>query len=212
LKNGQEVFEWETAKRILADNSEKKLLNNCPQCHKLARTPKSKQCRHCGYSWHYNHVAAALNYSEEDGHKYLNYKIDAEYLDEKLNTLYPGNQYEGLISTLVPWMMRKDQQELVWKRILPHIHETAVCPILMCPDDNDFSGTLIVAEIENCGHYIKWHRLGLDTTYEWEAEKVGTEVDWLEQPAELKFALADYVTMLDSFLEQLPLDRQEAKR
>lgn len=208
LKNGPEAFEWETAKRILADNPEKKLLNNCPQCHKLARTPKAKQCRHCGYSWHYNRIAAELTYSEEEDYEYLNIKIDADWLDEKLEALYPGNLYQGLTPTLVSWMMHKEEEELVWKRILPHIGETTVCPILMCPDDNDFSCILIVAEIENCGSYIKWSRLGQDKTHEREAERVGSKVEWFAQPAALKFTLADYTAMLDRFMEQMILDRE----
>lgn len=207
LKNGQEAFEWDTAKRILHESPEKIFINNCPQCHKLARTPQAKQCRHCGHNWHYNSIEAVAYYSEQGGYKCLHYRIDGEYLDEKLEALYPGNRYKGLIPTLVSWMMRKDDEEVVWKRILPDINETTICPILMCPDDNDFSCTLIVAEIEHCGTHIKWSRLGIDTTFEWEAEKVGAEVDWFEQPAAMKFSLADYVTMLDRFTEQMAQHR-----
>ena len=51
LKNGYEEFELNVAKRIMQESPEKVFLNNCPQCHKLARTPYAKQCRHCGHSW-----------------------------------------------------------------------------------------------------------------------------------------------------------------
>lgn len=52
LQNGYDDFEKNTAKRILINNHEEVFLNNCPKCNKLARTPKAKQCRHCGYDWH----------------------------------------------------------------------------------------------------------------------------------------------------------------
>lgn len=52
LKDGYEAFEINVAKRILKDDYEKVFFNNCPKCEKLARTPKAKQCRHCGFSWH----------------------------------------------------------------------------------------------------------------------------------------------------------------
>jgi hypothetical protein len=27
------------------------IINTCPQCGQLARTPLAKQCRHCGHDW-----------------------------------------------------------------------------------------------------------------------------------------------------------------
>lgn len=53
LKEGYEQFEVDVANRILAQHPEKVFLNNCPQCGKLARTPQAKQCRFCGFNWHY---------------------------------------------------------------------------------------------------------------------------------------------------------------
>lgn len=40
------------AKIMITDYSDKIILNNCPTCKKLARTPKAKQCRFCGFDWH----------------------------------------------------------------------------------------------------------------------------------------------------------------
>lgn len=37
------------ATRIIKEHPE--VINNCPQCNRLARTPKAKQCRHCLYTW-----------------------------------------------------------------------------------------------------------------------------------------------------------------
>lgn len=52
LKDGYDSFAITTAKRIVADNGDKVVFNNCPKCGKLARTPEAKQCRHCGHDWH----------------------------------------------------------------------------------------------------------------------------------------------------------------
>lgn len=57
LKDGYEEFEFNVAKRIMKEASEKVFLNNCPKCNKLARTPYARQCRHCGNNWHYLTVA-----------------------------------------------------------------------------------------------------------------------------------------------------------
>ncbi len=52
LKDGIEAFRENTARRILADNGEDVVFNNCPKCGKLTRTPRAKQCRFCGHDWH----------------------------------------------------------------------------------------------------------------------------------------------------------------
>lgn len=54
LKNGYDEFEKKTANRILTENKNNIYLNKCPECGLLARTPKARQCRHCGKNWHEN--------------------------------------------------------------------------------------------------------------------------------------------------------------
>lgn len=52
IKHGESEFLINTAIRILNEHKEKIFLNTCPNCKKLARTPKAKQCRQCGTDWH----------------------------------------------------------------------------------------------------------------------------------------------------------------
>lgn len=52
LKDGYDEFEKNTAERILRENKNEIYLNKCPKCGQLARTPKARQCRHCGNDWH----------------------------------------------------------------------------------------------------------------------------------------------------------------
>lgn len=143
----------------------------------------------------------------EDYWDFINFRIDGYWLDEKLDELYPENMYKGLIPTLIYWMEREEEKAVVWKRILPNENETTICPILMCPDDNDFSCILIVAEIRNCGDLIQWKQIGLDKTKEWEAEKVGSTVEWFDKLNELNFYKQDYLTMLETFRQRLPIDK-----
>ena len=49
---GYDAFVLRTGQRILDENRDRILLNYCPKCHKLARTPRAKQCRFCGHDWH----------------------------------------------------------------------------------------------------------------------------------------------------------------
>lgn len=143
----------------------------------------------------------------EDYGDFINFRIDGYWLDEKLEELYPENGYKGHIPTLLYCMEREDEKAIVWKRILPSVNETTICPILMCPDDNDFSCTLIVAEIRNCGDIIQWKQIGINKTKEPEAEKVGSTVEWFDKVKELNFSKEDYLTMLETFRQRLTIDK-----
>ena len=48
---GEVEMKNKIAQRLLADHGHE-LINNCPKCGGLARTPHARQCRHCGYDWH----------------------------------------------------------------------------------------------------------------------------------------------------------------
>jgi len=51
-QDGYHAFAEKTAKRILRDRSAEVILNRCPQCQVLARTPAARQCRACRFDWH----------------------------------------------------------------------------------------------------------------------------------------------------------------
>ncbi len=51
-RNGYESFVMRTAERIFNSHRDEIVLNCCPKCGVLARTPKAKQCRSCGNDWH----------------------------------------------------------------------------------------------------------------------------------------------------------------
>jgi hypothetical protein len=53
--NGYEAFVEQTTKRILAEHADEVVLNRCPKCGALARTPKARQCRYCKHDWHDRH-------------------------------------------------------------------------------------------------------------------------------------------------------------
>nr|WP_315424968.1 hypothetical protein [uncultured Pedobacter sp.] len=159
-----------------------------------------------------NKIVGLLDKSDYEGYwDFINYCIDGYWLDEKIDKLYPNNMYKGLIPTLVYWMEIETEKALVWKRILPEENQTTICPILMCPYDNDFSCTLIVAEIRNCGNTIQWKRVGVDQTKEWEPEVVGKSVQWLDKIEELNFDRKDYLLMLANFKDRLVFDEIRIK-
>ncbi|MFN7915267.1 MAG: hypothetical protein U0Q55_08000 [Vicinamibacterales bacterium] len=52
MRDGLEAFIKTTSARILRDHQDTVVLNHCPRCGGLARTPRAKQCRWCFHTWH----------------------------------------------------------------------------------------------------------------------------------------------------------------
>ncbi|WAC39835.1 hypothetical protein [Pedobacter sp. SL55] len=51
------------------------------------------------------------------------------------------------------------------------------------------------------------HTIGIDKTKEWEAEKVGSTVEWFDKFGEFNFSKSDYLKMLGTFEQRLPIDK-----
>jgi len=52
LKRGESDFFFSVALRVLRDNRQEVVLNLCPKCLALCKTPRAKQCPKCYYRWH----------------------------------------------------------------------------------------------------------------------------------------------------------------
>lgn len=54
LKNGAEAFQQAVCERILREHGEEVVINRCPKCDALARTPVALQCPKCFHNWREN--------------------------------------------------------------------------------------------------------------------------------------------------------------
>lgn len=52
LANGVETLAKNIEQKLISEYPNKVVINRCPKCNELARTPKAKQCRYCCYDWH----------------------------------------------------------------------------------------------------------------------------------------------------------------
>jgi hypothetical protein len=139
---------------------------------------------------------------------YLNIKIDDQYLDEILDKMYPEKEYKGLIPTLLT-MVDEEENRIVNERILPKNGSMTLCPILMCPDDCDFSCTIIIVEVENKNdEIILWKKIGLNNTniyiwneklHKYEYELIGQNVEWFYEINTLEFSIIEYKKMIELF-------------
>ncbi|TGM14210.1 hypothetical protein EHQ81_08490 [Leptospira selangorensis] len=153
-----------------------------------------------------NKIEAVLNRSiypiYED--EYLDIKIDEYFLGSILSIDYPSASLDGLIPTLTNWLDNVSEQSIVWQRILPAIGSNSMAPILMCPDDHDFSCDLIIVEIERDDSSVFWKRFGRNKSYEFSNPVVvGNEVDWFPNSKYFRFDINSYLEFVMTFKNAL---------
>lgn len=51
LAHGPQAFRRAVVERLLREH-EAEVLNPCPRCGAMARTPRAKQCSRCFHDWH----------------------------------------------------------------------------------------------------------------------------------------------------------------
>lgn len=156
-----------------------------------------------------NKIESKIDKSDYENYPdFLNILIDNIWLDELLQNCKP-DRIKGTIPTLCFGMEDRREETIVWQRFFPKTGETTVCPILMCPDDNDFYCICIVAEIHNNGQTIIWQRIGDDASDVTDAKNVGTKVDWFHEFQRLEFSIADYTNVVDDFKKQYDIDKAD---
>lgn len=150
-----------------------------------------------------NTIEAVVSNSHFVDEPHLRFVIDGEPLAELLDRYLPGRNLKGLVPTTINWLENMSQQEEVWRRFANRKPGTEVVPILCCPDDLDFSCSLVVADALFDSNCVTWVQLGFDmTSFELWPSGIGSSVDWLPGIGPFKFEKEQYEVMAKTF-EQL---------
>jgi hypothetical protein len=122
--------------------------------------------------------------------------VDGVPLDEVLDTLFPGSNLLGLVSSLLGWFHNDVDSEIPWQRILPEIGCTGYAPLLICPDDLDFNCSVVMAEVSAEPDMIRWDRLGFDAA---RLGAVGSCIRWEPSLGQYHFSRTEYEWCLAAF-------------
>jgi hypothetical protein len=128
--------------------------------------------------------------------------VDDVPLDELLAKLEPDSEPEGLVPAWLPWLVDEAEQAVVWERMMPQFVGNVAVPILVCPDDLDFSCSLVIADLEAQPDRILWRRMGFDSTQSTDPARVGEDVDWFGRMPVLTFRRNDYEECVRAFREE----------
>lgn len=144
-----------------------------------------------------------------DNIEHLSIYIDDKRLDELLAEKV-CEEYLGLIPS---WLNYYDngnstsikEKQYVWQQTQLS-DKPVVLPILLCPDDFDFSCTVIVVEVICVEDKVIWRKIGIDSTpfdiNEIELPKyIGKKIDWFEHIGPFEFSKAEYLLCVSQFAD-----------
>lgn len=135
--------------------------------------------------------------------------INGQMLDEIVSQKEDGS-YLGLIPAWLNYYEEqyppsKKEKEYVWRQAKLGEGKKTL-PILLCPDDFDFSCTVIVVEAEQQGNTVVWHRFGADVTGYSTGEStlpayIGKKVEWFKGIGPYTFSKEEYLCCVGAFRE-----------
>jgi hypothetical protein len=136
--------------------------------------------------------------------------INGTRLDEILSKIEAD--FFGLVPSLLDWYDEgfppsAKEKQYVWSQAKLE-GGTRILPILLCPDDFDFSCTTIVVEVIDSGETVLWNRFGVDVTEfssdEAELPKyIGKKVNWFPDVKPFVFSKSEYLKCIGSFERNL---------
>jgi len=135
--------------------------------------------------------------------------INGERLDEYIAN-HVSNDYRGLIPSWLDFYSkdyepRKREKEFVWAQIRLD-EKIKILPILLCPDDFDFSCTVVVVEVISEIDTVIWNRVGVDVSKfnpdkEGVFKYIGDTVEWFDDIRPHVFSKSEYINCVDAFIQ-----------
>lgn len=145
-----------------------------------------------------NFIKAELTTTEYVNGEHLMVFVDDVSLDKWLANKLDDKSYLGLIPTWLGWLINPKEQEYVWTTTKLCEAKTTIVPMLICPDDLDFSCTVVVCEVKYTDISVQWARMGIDRTGF--PNYIGRDIEWLENVPSLHFLRQQYEDCLNGFM------------
>jgi hypothetical protein len=145
-----------------------------------------------------NSIKAELTITEYVNGEHLMIFIDGIRFDKWLSNKLTNEDYLNLIPTWLGWLLNPKEQEYVWAKIRLCETEKVILPILVCPDDLDFSCTVIVCEVQYMDDAVQWKRIGIDKTNF--PNYIGEVIEWFQKVPLLEFSRQQYEACIDKFI------------
>ncbi|XSG77324.1 hypothetical protein ACP8Y2_09985 [Herpetosiphon llansteffanensis] len=151
------------------------------------------------------HITTELYQTRYIRDPHLMLMIDGQPLDQVLALHCQKPAIKEHVPTLLHgWLEHQAEQQLVWERVLALEETPTIVPFLMCPDDCDFSCTIIVIEVIASATTVSWQRVGYavgETPYETLDEMPASRlnaIDWLDNDTTWHFDRTAYINTIQA--------------
>jgi len=134
--------------------------------------------------------------------------INGKRLDECISS-HVSSDYIGLIPSWLDlydmnYEPSREEKEFVWKQTKLD-EKRKILPILLCPDDFDFSCTVVVVEVISEVDAVIWNRFGVDVSKfnpdeDGVFKYIGNAVEWFDGIRPHVFCKSEYTTCVDEFM------------
>lgn len=148
-----------------------------------------------------NSIQAKMIKTQCADDEYLMIFVDGIRLDKWIVNILDNNDFLNLIPTWLGWLLDLKEQEYVWTKTSLCERETTIVPILVCPDDLDFSCIVVVCEVKYIETSVQWKRIGIDTTGI--PNYIGKDIEWFRTIPLLEFPLNQYENCLNEFKKSM---------
>lgn len=132
---------------------------------------------------------------------YLDITIDWIFLNELLDELFPNKWIKWLVPVFSDWLINQEDKKLIWNNILPTNWNITILPILICPDDQDFTCTTIVTKVINQWNIITWKGFWFSNSYNsWKYEFIDSNIERLDNNITFKYAIEEYKIIMKNLM------------
>lgn len=117
--------------------------------------------------------------------------IDGHTFDGMLAKILKNDDLHGLVPS-ISWLQDERERNYTIQKIFSLKVTKEIIPVLVCPDDEDLSCTVIVAEVRIEDDVVFWSRLGLDESPNEFPQTIGNKVSWFKGLPVYQFDIKQY--------------------
>lgn len=123
--------------------------------------------------------------------------VNGASLDELLERELGDENLGGLVPSIT-WLWDEEEKSIAIERFSDETIGCIVVPILVCPDDADFSCSVLMVEVEQTESSVLWNRFGFDKS---STNQIGTTISWYKSDKNYEFSKSEYTKFKNELIK-----------
>lgn len=128
---------------------------------------------------------------------HLVWMVENKNFDQLLDEIYPDKELLGLVPA-ISWLKDKSIKNQVYSSSIL----SGITPILICPDEQNLSCLVIVADISVEENQVVWKKIGIQHPADSGYIESGRDIEWLTGIEECIFEKRKYIQSIEALNEE----------